>query len=153
VLPLRCKPKQFFSKNEGLNGQIIKYGGTSKSSLIGMKSCVIYKTFQNDYKAVSQCDIPPSFTQDIMNIDDCVIFWNSGIERKALPEECIGLERSAVWDEQDIVERIEDHYKGQKNFSVERDKVILTKDDPRYTDNPRSVRWDFEKQVFYRVDK
>jgi hypothetical protein len=98
-------------------------------------------------------NIPPSFKQDMVNINDCVIFWNNGKERKAIPQECIGLERSSVWDEQGIIQRIEDHYNGKRNFHAELDKVILSQDDPRYLPPPQALRWDFEKQEFYRADK
>ena len=92
--------------------------------------------------------IPPKFTQSLGNYQDCVIFYQDGREYKAKPEECIGLERSAVWDEHSLVDRIEDHYKKKKNFYVEYQKVILTADDPRYL-NP-NVRWDFKEGKFYK---
>ena len=97
-------------------------------------------------------NIPPFFTQDLVNIEDCKIFWADGRERKASPQECVGLERSSVWDEQGIKQRIEDYFNGKKNFHVELDKVILTKSDPRYLPPPQALRWNFEKQEFYRID-
>jgi hypothetical protein len=97
-------------------------------------------------------NISPLFTQDIVNIKDCVIWWPTGEERKASPEECVGLERSAVWTEEGLIERIDDHYAGKRNFHVEDQKVILSEEDPRYLAPPGMLRWDFEKQVFYRTD-
>jgi hypothetical protein len=96
--------------------------------------------------------IPPLFKQDIVNIDDCLIFWPTGGERKARPEECIGLEQSSVWSEKGLIERIEDYYSGKKNFNVEHQKVILSKNDPRYMPPNGMLRWDFEKREFYRTD-
>jgi hypothetical protein len=97
--------------------------------------------------------IPAKFMQDLVNIDDCVIFWPDGRERRATPQECIDLERSSVWEAEGLVQRIEDHYAGKRNFHVELDKVILSKDDLRYMPPPQALRWDFEKQEFYRTDK
>ena len=93
------------------------------------------------------------FLQDKVNIDDCIVFGAGKEERKVTPEECIGLERSSVWDEQGILKRISDHYSGRRNPLVELDKVILSKNDPRYLPPPGALRWDFEKQEYYRTDK
>ena len=82
-----------------------------------------------------------------------MIFWLGGNQRKASPKECIGLEPSSVWEAQGLIQRIEDHYACRLNFHVELDKVILSKDDPRYLPPPQALRWDFEKHVFYRTDK
>jgi hypothetical protein len=95
--------------------------------------------------------IPPSYNQDKVNINDCVIFYYDGRERKATPQECIGLEKSSVWEAASLVERIEDLYAGKKNKYAELFKVILSKDDPRYLPPPNALRWNFEKQEFYRV--
>ncbi|MBS1755581.1 MAG: hypothetical protein JST34_16190 [Bacteroidetes bacterium] len=97
--------------------------------------------------------LPVFFTQDLVNINDCVIYGFGKKERKATAIECINLERSSVWGAENIIERIEDHYAGRKNFYVEDQKVILSKDDPRYLAPPGALRWDFEKQKFYRIDK
>lgn len=98
-------------------------------------------------------NIPPTFTQDLVNINDCTLFWDNGNERNATPKECIGLERSSVWDHMSLVQRIEDFYAGRKNIHVELNKVILSKDDPRYLPPPNVLRWDFEKHEFYRTDR
>jgi len=106
-----------------------------------------------EFKEKEIASIPALFTQDMININDCGIFWADGGERKATPQECIGLERSSVWYAEGIVQRIEDHYAGKKNFYVEHQKVILSKDDPRYLPPPQALRWDFGKEEFYRTDK
>jgi len=97
--------------------------------------------------------VPPKFTQDIVNIDDCSIFWPDGRRIKVMPKECVGLERSSVWEAEGVIQRIEDYYAGRKNYYVEAQKVILSKDDPRYLPPPQALRWDFEKQEFYRTDR
>ena len=103
------------------------------------------------FKELTQTEIdkiPPMFMQSLGDYEDCSIFYHDGKEYKVSPKECIGLERSAVWDEHSLIERIEDFYKGNKNFHVELQKVILSSDDPRYL-NP-NVRWDFKEGKFYK---
>ena len=65
------------------------------------------------------------FMQDIGNFRDCTIFDTVGNERSAEPQECIGLERSAVWEEVGIEQRLLDSFMGRPNASVERLKVRL----------------------------
>lgn len=96
--------------------------------------------------------IPPTFTQDMIDIKDCVIFWIDGRERAATPHECIGLERSSVWEADGLKKRIEDHYAGRKNPYVELNKPILSVEDPRYLPPPQALKWDFKKQKYYRTD-
>jgi hypothetical protein len=91
--------------------------------------------------------IPPQFMQDAASIDDCIIFYQNGSEYKTRPAECVELERSAVWDDQSLRQRIEDKYASRKNFHRELQRVILSKDDPRYL-NPK-LRWDFKEENFY----
>lgn len=92
--------------------------------------------------------IPPKFHQDLQNYRNCTIYWFNGGEKKATPEECIGLEPSIIWEAEGLIKRIEDHYLGKKNFNVEYHKVILSEDDPRYKAGP-NARWDFEREEFY----
>ena len=61
-------------------------------------------------------NIPPSFMQDMVDINKCTIYYFDGRELKAKPEDCIGLERSSVWEAQGLIERIQDHYSGKKNY-------------------------------------
>ena len=65
------------------------------------------------------------FMQDIGNFLDCTIFDTVGNSRRAQPQECVGLERSAVWEEVGIEERLLDTFMGRPNDDVERLKVRL----------------------------
>jgi hypothetical protein len=103
-----------------------------------------------DFRALTEKEIkkiPPQFMQDAANLNNCLIFEYNGREYKANPQECVELERSAVWDELSLIQRIEDKFAGRKNFHRELQKVILSKDDPRYL-NPK-LRWDFKEEKFY----
>ncbi len=94
------------------------------------------------FKELSQEDIdlmPPHFSQDLMNLKDCVIYYEDGSEKKVSPKECIGLEGPVIWDAEGLIDRIKDRYFGKKNFYEEFYKVILSEKDPRYN-NP-DVRW------------
>jgi len=104
-----------------------------------------------DYIELTQKElfyIPPKFYQSLGDYEDCKIYYNDGRQYKVSPVDCIGLERSAVWGEKSLIERIEDYYKGKANFHVEHQKVILSSDDVRYL-NP-DVRWDFNAGKFYK---
>ena len=61
---------------------------------------------------------PPRFIQDALRPDQFRIYENGKI-RSATKEECLGLEREAVWDPEHVEERIRDHYAGRKNRWVE----------------------------------
>ena len=65
------------------------------------------------------------FMQDRGNFHDCLIFDTAGNERSAEPQECIGLERSSVWEEVGVEERLLDTFMGRPNATVERHKVRL----------------------------
>jgi hypothetical protein len=65
------------------------------------------------------------YTQDIGNFRDCKIFDTAGNSRSAEPQECIGLEYSAVWEEMGVEQRLLDSFMGRPNASVERLKVRL----------------------------
>ena len=65
------------------------------------------------------------FMQDIGNFRDCTIFDTVGNERSAEPQECIGLERSAVWEEVGVEQRLLDTFMERPNDDVERLKVRL----------------------------
>jgi hypothetical protein len=67
------------------------------------------------------------FTQDRVNAADCVIFDSAGHERKATPQECVGLENAAVWDSRNIESRLLAHFLGQPDPQTERLKVRLPK--------------------------
>ncbi|MGQ5640794.1 MULTISPECIES: hypothetical protein [unclassified Streptomyces] len=69
--------------------------------------------------------IPVFFRQNVLNPADCVIVDADGSETKVAPEECVGLERSAVWSAEHIEKRIADHYAERPNQFVESMKVKL----------------------------
>lgn len=56
----------------------------------------------------------PFFIQEIGDPRICWIDWNGKRERVE-PQECIGLERLAVWDQIHVEKRISDYYKGVQN--------------------------------------
>ena len=65
------------------------------------------------------------FVQDIGDYTMCTIFDSAGMERQATPEECVGLERAAVWDQHHIEQRLLDTFEGRPNAQEERLRVKL----------------------------
>lgn len=65
------------------------------------------------------------FHQEIGDFRKCVIFDNVGNERSATPEECIGLERDAVWNQEHIEERLLDTFMGRPNATEQHLRVRL----------------------------
>lgn len=65
------------------------------------------------------------FHQDVGDFRDCTIFDSAGNERSAEPQECIGLERDAVWEQHGIESRLLDAFLGRPNASMEHLKVRL----------------------------
>lgn len=65
------------------------------------------------------------YTQDIIDFRKCVIWDSVGNERTATPEECIGLERSAVWESHGVEERLLDTFLGRPNNEEQRLRVRL----------------------------
>jgi hypothetical protein len=65
------------------------------------------------------------FSQDIGNFRDCTIFDTVGNSRSAKPEECVELERLAVWDQEGVEQRLLDTFLGRPNASMEHLKVRL----------------------------
>jgi Domain of unknown function (DUF4259)/Immunity protein 26 len=63
--------------------------------------------------------IPEFFQQDIFDPRQCQVVDHLGRERTATPEECVGLERSAVWAAEHIEERVRDHYQNRPNAHLE----------------------------------
>jgi hypothetical protein len=63
--------------------------------------------------------IPPKFIQDPLRKESFSLYENSGEIRKATKEECLGLERAAVWDPEHVEDRLRDHYAGRVNKWVE----------------------------------
>jgi len=65
------------------------------------------------------------FMQDLADFRRCTIFDSQGMERKVGPEECVGLERAAVWDMHHIEERLLDTFLGRPNEDEIRARVRL----------------------------
>lgn len=66
--------------------------------------------------------LPLKFMQDSHDHTRFSIYDNGAI-RPASREECIGLERAAVWEAEHVEERIEDYYAGRPNKWVESLKI------------------------------
>jgi hypothetical protein len=65
------------------------------------------------------------FKHSLGDFRQCTIFDTAGNSRKAEPQECVGLERAAVWEEFGVEGRLLDAFMGRPNLSVERMKVRL----------------------------
>jgi hypothetical protein len=65
------------------------------------------------------------FMQDLADYRKCRIFDSAGMSRSATPEECIGLERAAIWDDWHIEERLLDIFMGRPNEQEIRNRVRL----------------------------
>ena len=65
------------------------------------------------------------FWQDVGDFRNCRIFDSVGNSRSSEPQECVGLERMAVWDEHHVEERLLDTFMGRPSGIVERLKVHL----------------------------
>lgn len=65
------------------------------------------------------------FMQKLGNESRCTIVDSEGRERPATPEECVGLDRVAVWEPNHIADRILDTMLGRPNKWVESTKVKL----------------------------
>lgn len=61
---------------------------------------------------------PPRFIQDPIRKNSFSIYEKGEI-RAATKQECIGLERAAVWSPEQVEERIRDHYEGNRNKWVD----------------------------------
>lgn len=59
--------------------------------------------------------IPEFFMQDMFNPRQCQIMDYQGNARPASPEECVGLERAAVWHPEHVEQRLRDHLAGREN--------------------------------------
>lgn len=65
------------------------------------------------------------FMQDLGDFRRCVIYDSEGGQREATPEECIGLERAAVWDPHHIEQRLLDTFEGRPNVAEMHARVRL----------------------------
>ena len=66
--------------------------------------------------------VRPQFIQDPLHPDRFSIYERGNI-RPAKKEECLGLDRAAVWDPSHVEDRLRDHYAGRKNKWVESLKI------------------------------
>ena len=66
------------------------------------------------------------FMQDLADFRKCTIFDTAGMEREANPEDCIGLERAAVWEQHHIEQRLLDTFMGRPNAIEEHLRVRLS---------------------------
>jgi len=73
----------------------------------------------------SPVPIPAQFMQDIATGQCQIVDKDVFNARPATPEECLGLERVAVWDPTHVEERLRDHYAGRPNAHLEYMKVKL----------------------------
>lgn len=69
--------------------------------------------------------VPEYFMQDMFNPRNCKIIDVEGNMREVTPQECVGLERAAVWEAEHVAERIRDHYAGRPNPHLESMKLRL----------------------------
>jgi hypothetical protein len=69
--------------------------------------------------------LPTVFMQNVGNPAQCSIRGPDGHTREARPEECEGLERSAVWTASDVEGRLWDAFGGRTNTRVESLRVKL----------------------------
>jgi len=65
------------------------------------------------------------FMQDLADFRKCVIFDTAGRERSATPEECVGIERAAVWEPHHVEARLLDAFEGRQNETAQRLSVRL----------------------------
>lgn len=66
---------------------------------------------------------PAKFMQDLGDPRKCKIVDADFNTRPATPDECVGLERVAVWAGEHIEERLRDHFAGRPNPHAEHMKV------------------------------
>lgn len=67
----------------------------------------------------------PRFKQDALDPSRFEIYLN-GNSRPATVQECVGLERAAVWDPEHVEDRLRDHYAGRPNRWVESLRLKLS---------------------------
>lgn len=65
------------------------------------------------------------FRQALGDVRRCTLFDTAGNTRAATPQECVGLERAAVWEKDSVEERLLDTFLGRPNAIVEHLAVRL----------------------------
>lgn len=72
--------------------------------------------------------MPPLFVQDILNLEDCALWYQDDRGPvKARPEDCVGLERFALYSDIHIVRRLLHYYAGTTDWPLEHSKVKIPK--------------------------
>lgn len=67
---------------------------------------------------------PMKYIQDSLNPEKFELYDpNTGNTKPARKEDCIGLEKAAVWEPEHVEQRIADHYEGKPNVWVEKMKI------------------------------
>lgn len=66
---------------------------------------------------------PPTFIQDPLDSNSFSIYEHGQI-RKATRKECTRLERTAVWEPEQVEDRLRDHYAGRKNRVFESLRLV-----------------------------
>jgi hypothetical protein len=95
-------------------------------------SLLVHKSALKKWKAIGNRPLEENlrrgitrFLQDIVDPSKCVIADEDGNERPATPSECVGLERSAVWEDNHVEDRLLDTFKGRPNKWYDNLKVKL----------------------------
>ncbi|RAJ76825.1 hypothetical protein CLV59_108346 [Chitinophaga dinghuensis] len=63
------------------------------------------------------------FRQGLLNLNDCWLVNLDGRETKVAPQDCIDVERLAVWDFEQVEERLRNLYMNKKDLLFEHMKV------------------------------
>jgi len=67
----------------------------------------------------------PFFRQNKFNLNKCMLQDEYGNERAVSPSECVGIERSAVWDAVHVEQRAYDELNGRESDLAKKMKVVL----------------------------
>lgn len=65
------------------------------------------------------------YKQALSDFRKCTIYDSEGMDREVAPEECIGLEKSAIWEPHAIEDRLLDAFLGRPNEDEVRLRVRL----------------------------
>ena len=100
---------------------------TSESVLFTL---AVHESVLDTWEIVGEAPLEPAlkapvvqFMQDPIDYRQCWIIDSTGNKRHATPEECVGLERVAVWQAHHVERRLLDKFRGLPNRSEERAKV------------------------------
>lgn len=95
-------------------------------------SVLVHKSALKKWKVIGKLPLEANlrryirtFSQDVADPRKCTIGDEEGNERTATPSECVGLERSAVWEDNHVEDRLLDAFKGRPNLWYEDLKVKL----------------------------